>query len=137
MRNKKPYRAVYEGVLVYGSLIECTDITGKPFTQIDNGKMFDHQVWEVDPETVGQRVEFPASEDGKHTHCYVGDHVLVQSDLIGCTDAGLQGLAVYREGAFVVDFGDRSIPVWSDSYWLEVQGNIHEEITLNPTRSNH
>lgn len=80
---------------------------------------------EVRPETVGQLIEFPASECGDHAHCYEGDEVLIQSSLLMEPNHGKKGNVVYQELGFYVDTGKALIPVWSDSYWLEVQGNIH------------
>lgn len=112
------FRGKHKGQWVYGSLICCTNFEGQTFYQIDNGKMNDHQVWDVDPETVGQF----ALEKGEKEKLFEGDTFHLGDPNITYTvvwhDTGLKGRQ-NGSSSFV------GLEAWRQH--IVITGNIHDQ----------
>lgn len=97
----------------------------------DNGTSYIH--WSVGgqkkaasviSETVGQ---FTSVIDGNDVKVFEGDVCTLDSIHLGVPHVGRVGSVVFSEGAFLLDFGDDAVLLWSDSYYVNIHGNIHEK----------
>ena len=117
-------KRIDNGKWVYGDLIQYSETEYKilvPFFRqwdiLEGG-------YNVIPETVSQ---FTGLLDKNGVLIFEGDRVIIDSELFMCSEHGFEGVVTYNECAFYVESGTNGHNLWSDSYQIEVIGNIHDK----------
>lgn len=126
-----------DGLWVYGSYHHSADGQNHYILALEkfNSRLGDEEalhskeVFDVRSDTVGQYLGFEdycLNEHYKPKRVFEGDKAILRSIHVGIPHEGREGVIVFREGAFWLDFGDSAVLAWSDAYFLTVTGNIHE-----------
>lgn len=111
------------GQWVYGSLICGTDLSGKPFYQIENADANEWRQWSVDGNTVGQFSGL-SCKDGKEIY---------EGDIVSSGSTGRKYVIEYSDGKYRAKHSLIGLDIFLSAAFLHnktVVGNVHDNINL-------
>jgi hypothetical protein len=122
------------GLWANGPGMYVVELPSRDMVFIRTGERTPQNQWngfvEIHPETFGMftgAYEYDPTSDENTAEIYTGDRCVLNGMSPGIPHDGREGVVKFYESAFWLDFGDDAVPVWSESYYLTVVGNIHEK----------